>query len=62
MKTFTCGQVVPGCSASFSARDYEDLLQQLTDHARQAHNVSALPPEVAQEIAVLWQQQPDTPA
>ncbi len=63
MKTFTCGQVVPGCSASFTARDYEDLLQQIADHARQAHDVSSLPPEVRQEIATMWEQQPpDDPA
>ena len=62
MKTFTCGQVVPGCEATFTARDYEDLLEQIADHARKTHDVSALPPEALQEIEDLWQKQPDDPA
>lgn len=55
MKTFTCGEVVPGCSASFSSDSFEDLLQQISDHAANDHGVSPLPAEVIEKVTAFWQ-------
>ncbi|HSF25927.1 MAG TPA: DUF1059 domain-containing protein [Actinomycetes bacterium] len=33
MKSFTCGDVVPGCEAVFTAADEEGILAQVADHA-----------------------------
>ena len=33
MKTFACGDVIPGCSASFSAPDEDGILAQVVGHA-----------------------------
>lgn len=33
MKTFTCGDVVPGCEAVFTAADDDAILAQVAEHA-----------------------------
>jgi predicted small metal-binding protein len=36
MKEFSCGAVVPDCTATFRADSEDDLLQQVAVHARRA--------------------------
>jgi predicted small metal-binding protein len=43
MKSFSCGDVVPGCDARFLGRTDEVVLGQVTDHAAQAHGLTAVP-------------------
>jgi predicted small metal-binding protein len=50
MKTFACGAVVPGCTASFAADTEEDLLQQISRHARDDHDLPVLPEELVQQV------------
>ena len=44
MKQFCCGDVVPGCSASFEAADEAALFGQIAVHARAAHGLSEISP------------------
>ena len=46
MKTFACGDVIPGCNASFSAADEDGIFAQIGGHALDAHGVSDPTPEL----------------
>jgi predicted small metal-binding protein len=50
MKEFSCGAVVPGCSARFEADSEEEILQQVAVHAREAHGMQEVPPDVVQQV------------
>lgn len=50
MKEFSCGDVVPGCSASFRAESEEELLKQVADHARNDHGLATVSPELATAV------------
>ena len=50
MKTFTCGAVVAGCTASFAAETEEGILQQVALHARDEHGMSEVPDEVVRQV------------
>ncbi len=50
MKSFSCGEIVPDCPAVFTGEGYEDLLQQVADHARQVHGLLSVPPEVTAAV------------
>jgi len=50
MKTFACGDVVPGCSARFSAADEEGVLTQVAGHAATDHGIHDVPPELVQAV------------
>ena len=50
MKTFACGAVVPGCTASFTADTVESLLEQVARHAREDHDLPELSDELIREI------------
>lgn len=44
MKQFCCGDVVPGCKATFLANGEQDLFAQIATHALQDHNLQEIPP------------------
>ena len=46
MKTFACGDVIPGCNASFSAADEDGIFAQAGAHAAAVHGVSEPTPEL----------------
>lgn len=50
MKEFSCGQVVPGCSAAFEGESEESILQQVAIHARDAHAMNEVPPDVIDAV------------
>ena len=50
MKTFTCGAVVAGCTASFTAETEEEILEQVALHAREEHGMSEVPDEVVRQV------------
>jgi predicted small metal-binding protein len=50
MKTFTCGAVVPGCTASFAGETEEDILVQVAHHAREDHGMTEVPEDVAAQV------------
>ena len=50
MKTFACGDVVPGCSARFSAADEDGILAQVAGHAAHDHGIHDVTPELVQAV------------
>ncbi len=50
MKTFTCGAVVPGCTASFAGEDEAEILEQVARHAREDHAMTEVPEEVVARV------------
>ena len=50
MKEFSCGAVVPGCEAEFRAETEDELMGQIARHAREAHGMESIPPELATQV------------
>lgn len=50
MKTFACGDVVPGCDARFTATTEDGILSQVADHARRDHQMTTVPSDVVELI------------
>lgn len=40
MKEFSCGDVVPGCTAHFSAATDDEILSAVAEHARRDHGMT----------------------
>lgn len=49
MKQFSCGDVVPGCTRSFSGTEPE-ILAAVSDHARADHGLDELPADVVAQV------------
>lgn len=50
MKSFSCGDVVPGCDARFVGRTDADILTQVGPHAADAHGLAQVPSEVVDAV------------
>ena len=50
MKQFSCGAVVPGCTATFTGETEEDVLGQVAVHAREEHGMDEAPAEVVAQV------------
>jgi predicted small metal-binding protein len=50
VKEFSCGELVPGCWATFRGESDDEILQQVAVHARDEHGMDELPPEVVDKI------------
>ena len=50
MKQFKCGDVVPGCEWVTRSEDETVLFEEITSHAREAHGMDEVPPEVVAAI------------
>jgi len=46
VKTFSCGDVVPGCTAAFTGPDEESVFGQAAAHAAADHGVTDPPAEL----------------
>ncbi|WP_111766944.1 DUF1059 domain-containing protein [Nakamurella deserti] len=42
MKSFSCGDVVPGCDVRFLCSSEDEVLHQVAVHARQDHGLTSL--------------------
>jgi predicted small metal-binding protein len=49
MKTFTCGDIMPGCTATFTGETEDEVLQQAGRHAVEAHGLE-LTPELVETV------------
>ncbi len=49
-KKFSCGDVMTECSWSATAKDEQELFQKITEHAKNAHNISSIPDDVIQKV------------
>ena len=45
-----CGDIMPGCAATFSADSEDELLAQVAPHAADAHGVTEITPEVLDAV------------
>ncbi len=45
-----CGDIVPGCDATFSADSEAELLEQAGAHAAEAHGITDPPPAVLDAV------------
>jgi predicted small metal-binding protein len=50
MKTFACGAVVPGCTATFTAETEEEILEQVARHAHDDHDMPKVPDELVGQV------------
>jgi predicted small metal-binding protein len=50
MKQFRCGDVVLGCEWVARRDDERELLEEIQSHARDAHGMDEVPPEVEDQI------------
>ena len=50
MKTFSCGDVVPGCDARFTGAHDDEILAQVAVHAAEAHGLHEVPAEVVEAV------------
>jgi predicted small metal-binding protein len=50
MKSFSCGAVVPNCTASFTGETEGDILTQVAEHARRDHGLDTVPAEVVEQV------------
>ncbi|MGX5658017.1 DUF1059 domain-containing protein [Geodermatophilus nigrescens] len=50
MKVFACGDVVPGCSHTFSAADESGILAQVAAHATADHGLTDIPPALVDQV------------
>lgn len=45
-----CGDVMPGCTATFAAEDRETLKSQVVEHAAAEHGITEITPEIAEAV------------
>jgi predicted small metal-binding protein len=50
MKQFYCGDVVPGCTWVTRRENEDELWQEISAHAHDAHGMDEVPPEVVDMI------------
>ena len=50
MKQFKCGDVVLGCEWVTRNDDEQELFGDISEHAREAHGMDEVPPEVVHQI------------
>jgi predicted small metal-binding protein len=49
-KQISCGRVVPGCAFEAQAENEEELLALVAEHAKEAHGVREVTPELATKV------------
>lgn len=50
MKRFACGDVVPGCEASWVCSTEDDILARVAVHAREDHGMTDISPELVAAV------------
>ena len=50
MKAFSCGAVVPGCTATFTAATEDELLARVAEHAKEDHGMQEVPMELVAQV------------
>lgn len=58
MKQFSCGAVVPGCTATFTGDSDDDILGQVATHAKEDHGMDEVPDDVAEAVKANIQDAP----
>ena len=50
MKSSACGDVVPGCTRTFTGADDGAVLSQVAAHAAADHGLATVPPELVEQV------------
>lgn len=50
MKRFACGDVVPGCEASWVCSSEDEIMRRVTAHAREIHGMGSIPDDIAAHV------------
>ncbi|HEU5320375.1 MAG TPA: DUF1059 domain-containing protein [Methylomirabilota bacterium] len=50
MKELRCGDLMPGCNAVIQGQDEAEVMRKGAEHAKQAHGMSSIPPDVAKRV------------
>ena len=50
MKAFACGDVVPGCTTTFTGPDDDAVVALVGAHAVADHGLSSIPPELVEQV------------
>jgi predicted small metal-binding protein len=50
VKTFACGDVVPGCTSTFTGPDDDSVLALVAAHAAADHGLGTVPPELVEQV------------
>jgi predicted small metal-binding protein len=50
MKQFSCGDVVPGCSRTFTASSEQGILAAVAIHARDDHGLVDIPAALVEQV------------
>jgi len=50
MKTFSCGDVIPGCDGQVSAADEDGIFAWAAGHAAEVHGITEVTPELVDTI------------
>ncbi len=53
MKQFRCGEIVPDCDHTIEGESEDDILARIGDHAREAHGMDEVPPEIHDRVRSL---------
>ena len=49
-KVLRCGDVMTGCTAVLEGRDDAEVMKKATEHAKTAHNMTTIPPDVFNKV------------
>ena len=50
MKKFSCGDVIPNCTASFTGETDDEILAQVAVHARDDHGITEVTPDIVAQV------------
>ena len=59
-KVLKCGDVVPGCNAEMRGDSEHDVLRKAAEHAKTAHHMDSIPPDVLSKVKGAIQDEGDT--
>jgi predicted small metal-binding protein len=49
-KVLHCGDLMPGCKTVIEGHDVAEIMQKGAEHAKTAHGMSTIPPDVAKKV------------
>ena len=49
-KVLRCGDLMPGCKAVIEGKDVAEVMTKGAEHAKKAHGMAAIPPDVAKKV------------
>jgi len=49
-KVLRCGDLMPGCNAAIEGKDEAEVLAKGAEHAKTAHKMTTMPPEMATKV------------